>query len=148
MTDTTIWVVVATQQGYYDNILREPGEVFELLNDDNGFVPPATRYVPKLNADGKEIVGEGIEEAIEVDGDIQHRDFAPDMGDQLITSGPKKGEIHRNGWMRRVPPSTPLGQYSPEHSFGDTPNPAPRKTPTIERHHAQPRGKTARPKFG
>ena len=42
-----IWRVVATQQGFHNQTLREPGEVFDLLLYPDGSYPPLQRELPK-----------------------------------------------------------------------------------------------------
>lgn len=116
------WKVVATQVGQYNQVLRISDqqfvEVFELLHYADGKVPLQFKDVPKRDEKTKAIIpdefkqvpvmtktldGKGMEQA--------HRDFAEDLGNKLIKSGPKKGESMRTGWMLRVPDETPIGVY-------------------------------------
>lgn len=105
--------VLATQMGQYNQIMREPGEVFELLNFADGTYPHKTREVPKKDAQGKVIAGEF--ELLTVKGADKktpvHRDFAPDKGNRLIKTGPMKGEVVNIGWMKAVPDRIPIGLY-------------------------------------
>lgn len=106
-----MWKVVATQMGQYNQVLREEGEVFELLAYADGTYPPAVKYIPK-KVNGKIVEDEWDEEAIlGPDQKPIHADFAEDQGAKLIKKGPKKGEVMRFGWMKRVPDKTPVGQY-------------------------------------
>lgn len=133
--------VVATQLGQYDQILREPGEVFELLKDDNGDDPVREDWVPKLDASGKD-TGDGEYVVFkDKDGHTVHRDYAPDHGEIVLRSGPKRGETHRFGWMQVVPDDTPVGIYPAEHKFDRVKQlPQPRKTVQVERLHAPSKG--------
>ena len=110
--------VVATQPGFQNQTLREVGEVFDLLAHEDGTYPVAIRYLPKKDASGVAIPDEFIEEIVKgKDGKPLHRDFAEDTGDQLIKRGPKRGEVMRFGWMKRVPDKTPVGLYKPGTDF-------------------------------
>src|SRR2546425_343631 len=107
-----IWRVVATREGQYNQLIRNAGEVFDLLCYANGSYPPAVKYVPKKDAKGAVIPEEWDEELIKgKDGKPVHRDFAEDQGNKLMKSGPKKGEVLRFGWMRRVSEHVQVGQY-------------------------------------
>lgn len=107
----TIWRVVATQQGHYNQVIREPGEVFDLLLHEDGSYPQAIKYNPR-KADGKVIPDEWDEEVVlGKDKKPLHRDFAEDQGYKTITRGPVKGDTIRFGWMKRVPDRTPIGRY-------------------------------------
>src|SRR5882724_1917286 len=131
--------VLATQTGYYDNIIRDPGEVFELLKNEDGSDPLREDWVPKLDAQGKD-TGEG---------EHVHRDYAPDHGEVVLRSGPKRGETHRFGWMQVVPDTVECGIYPAGTQFDRVLQmPAPRKAPTVERIQAPIKGSTNRPKFG
>lgn len=141
--------VLATQTGFYDQILRDPGEVFELLKNADGSDPLREDWVPKLDEKGKD-TGDG-EYVIfkDAQGNTVHRDFAPDHGEVVLRSGPKRGETHRFGWMQIVPEGTPCGIYPPDTQFDRVHQmPQPRKAVTVEKIHAPIKGSTARPKFG
>lgn len=141
--------VLATQTGFYDQILREPGEVFELLKNEDGADPLREDWVPKLDANGKD-TGEG-EYVIFKDkhDNTVHRDFAPDQGEVVLRSGPKRGETHRFGWMQVVPDATECGIYPPGTKFDRVLQmPAPRKAAAVEKIQAPIKGSTNRPKFG
>jgi len=141
--------VLATQTGYYDNIIRDPGEVFELLKNEDGSDPLREDWVPKLDAQGKD-TGEG-EYVLFKDkkGEHVHRDYAPDHGEVVLRSGPKRGETHRFGWMQVVPDTVECGIYPAGTQFDRVLQmPAPRKAPTVERIQAPIKGSTNRPKFG
>src|SRR5438876_3184580 len=120
-----LWKVVATVWGHYDQVLREPGEVFELwpnVDEDGkrleGSYPLREDWVPKRDAVGREIPDEGEWVLFkDRDGNPVHRDFAEDTGDQLIKRGALRGEVMRFGWMRRVPDETPCGLYPPGTDF-------------------------------
>lgn len=112
-----VWRVVATQQGHYNQVLIEAGSVFDLLCYPDGSYPHAVRYEPKKDAKGNPIPEEWDEIPIKKDGVTVHRDFAEDFGEKLMKTGPKKGEVLRFGWMKRVPKSTPLGIYPPGTDF-------------------------------
>lgn len=115
------WKVVATQVGQYNQQMRTCDsqfvEVFELLHYADGKVPLQFKDVQKRDKERRPIPDEFDQVAVmtkTLDGkgtEQAHRDFAEDLGNKLIKSGPKKGESMRVGWMRRVPDSTPLGIY-------------------------------------
>jgi hypothetical protein len=111
-----MWKVVATMQGFYDQGLRERGEVFELLDvGEGGEYPPQVRVVAHKDSLGRIIENEVDEETVTAgDGTPLHRDYAEDTGGVPIRSGPLKGEVFNAGWMLRVPDSTPAGFYPPE----------------------------------
>jgi len=114
--------VTATQVGQYNQVLREVGEVFELLTFPDGTYPHKMREVPKKDKDGKPIAGEFELKTIKMkDGKPAHRDFAADQGIRIIKSGPLKGEMVQLGWMRMVPESVRVGLYPPGTDFW-TPN--------------------------
>lgn len=111
--------VVATNLGQYNQILREKGEVFELLSNPDGTYPvmfkrefetvDGVRRLKKiplyiLDAEGKPKLKNGKPVP-------EHRDFAEDMGNILIEEGPKAGESMQVGWMQRVPDHVPCGLY-------------------------------------
>jgi len=155
MSDT-IWRVVATADGFYDQIYRSPGEVFDLLNNDDGTVPQATRYIPKIGTDGKEIPDAGTYEPLWLDeaaGEPLHRDFASDTGGQLQTSGPMKGEVVRYGWMKRVSLNVQVGIYPADYQFSEfgpaAPIPQRKGVEGTGRPHTMPKGQRgARAQFG
>ena len=138
------WRVVASGWGQYDQILREPGEVFELLPNEDGTYPLREDWVPKRDAAGREIADEG-EWVLFKDGNGEptHRDFAEDTGDQLIKRGPLKGEVMRFGWMKRVPDSTPCGLYPVGTNFW--PDQPAAKAPRTTTQAAPIKGSTQRP---
>lgn len=141
--------VLATQTGFYDQILREPGEVFELLKNEDGSDPLREDWVPKLDAQGKD-TGEGEYVTFrDAKGNTVHRDYAPDFGEVVLRSGPKRGETHRFGWMQVVPDNTPVGIYPAGTQFDRVHQiPAPRKAEVVEKIHAPIKGSVNRPKFG
>lgn len=115
------WKVVTTQAGQYNQVLRmcdeQYCEVFELLSYADGKVPLQFKDVQKRDKDKRPIPDEFEQVAVmtkTLDGkgtEQSHRDFAEDLGNKLIRSGPKKGESMRVGWMKRVPDKTPVGVY-------------------------------------
>lgn len=111
------WKVVATQQGQHNQLLRNIGEVFDLMTYPDGTYPAQILYTPKKDKAGVVIEDQYDEKLItckSIDGkrtETAHRDFAEDVGPQLQRKGPKKGEVMRFGWMRRVPDDVPVGQY-------------------------------------
>lgn len=111
------WKVVATQPGQFNQVFRETGEVFDLMTYPDGTYPVFIEYTPKKTKDGKLIEDEYVEKVIKtrtLDGKSEepaHRDFAEDKGNIKIKRGPKKGEVMRFGWMRRVPDNIPVGLY-------------------------------------
>ena len=111
--------VVATKMGHYNQILREVGEVFDLLNYSDGSFPVRKDWVPKLGQDGKPIADEGeyVTYQDKQTGKPVHADYAPDLGDVPITKGPMRGELAQLGWMRRVPDKIPTGLYPPGTDF-------------------------------
>jgi hypothetical protein len=116
-----VWRVVATQQGHYNQVLREIGEVFDLLCYADGTFPIAVKYTQKKDATGKLLDEWDEEQVLGKDKKPVHRDFAEDQGYKLITRGPVKGDSIRFGWMKRVPDRTPLGQYPPVNN-GELPD--------------------------
>jgi hypothetical protein len=118
------WKVVATQQGQYNQVLRQPGEVFELLSYADGTYPVATRLMPK-KVNGQPVVPEELveEPILGKNKEPVHRHFAPDLGNRLIKHGPVKGDTLRFGWMRRVPDSVAVGMYPVGVDFNHDPRP-------------------------
>lgn len=117
-----IWRVLATQQGLYNQVLRNPGEVFDLLLHEDGTYPVTYKYTPKKDAAGKDIPDEWDEQVVlGKDKKPIHRDFAEDQGMKTITRGPVRGDTIRFGWMKRVPDRVPIGQY-PVAFNGDMPD--------------------------
>jgi hypothetical protein len=107
-----VWRVVATQQGQYNQCIMDIGMVFDLLLHDDGTYPVALKHVQKKDEKGALIPDEWDSTTIlGKDNRPVHRDFAEDLGNKAIKSGPKKGEVMRFGWMKRVPDRTPLGLY-------------------------------------
>jgi hypothetical protein len=121
--------VVATQTGYYNGCEREPGEVFELLLNEDGSYPPKIVPVPNSDENGNRLPGvkrvriqmkDCWDRPVTTkDGKAiaEHDDFAEDIGNSPVVDGPAAGEILRLGWMRRVPASVPLGFYPAEFDF-------------------------------
>lgn len=116
------WRVVATQAGLYNQFFMEIGMVFDLLTYPDGTYPVAERLVLKKDETGAPLPGhDGNDRFIAAnwdstpvigkDGIAVHRDFALDLGARAMKTGPKKGEVMRVGWMKRVPERTPLGLY-------------------------------------
>lgn len=111
--------VVATQEGQYDQVFREIGEVFSLIGDVNDPGQPdqpypfrAKKYTPKKDKQNRVIEDEFDEEdLLDKEGKPSHVDFAEDTGPKLIKRGPKKGEVSRTGWMRAVPDHVATGLY-------------------------------------
>lgn len=131
--------VVATREGHYNQMLREAGEVFDLLLAKDGSYKRLIIRRPILDNDGnrtgrfkdhhiiaKDWRGEPVmTEGVDKDGKktgklvnvAEHEDFAEDIGNVSITDGPLAGEIQHIGWMRRVPPNVPIGFYPPNTDF-------------------------------
>jgi len=112
--------VLATKQGVYNQILREPGEVFSLLTYPDGSFPKAQRFAPKLDAKGnRDPSGEGtwIEVKDKKTNQPIHRDFAEDVGSKSIKSGNMAGENFEIGWMKPVPETVAEGFYPPGTDF-------------------------------
>lgn len=114
-----IWRVVATQQGFHNQILREPGEVFDLLLYADGSYPPLQRELPKKDEKGAIIPDEYTYETVYIKGtkDPVHRDFAEDRGHIPIKHGPHRGDTMRFGWMKRVADTVPVGLYPEGTNF-------------------------------
>ncbi len=145
------FMVVATQQGVCkDHILREVGEVFELKTNEDGTYPVREEWVAKLGPDGKQIGDEGeYVQLLDQDGNPMHRDYAPDMGEQMMRAGPKRGEVSRFGWHKRVPDDTEAGIYPEGHRFGNVAQaPQPRRAPIVERIDATPKYVKPPKRFG
>src|ERR1700722_926854 len=104
--------VQATQTGFYNQYLHEAGEVFDLIDNDDGTMPLRMIQTPILGEDKKPIPGEFTEEVwLHKEGNPMHRDFAPAEEEVKGRGQFFKGETFRHGWMRRVPDDTPLGIY-------------------------------------
>lgn len=153
-----IWIVQATKQGFYDQILREPGEVFALINKPDGSMPVRMKRTYKKAT--KIVDGVPIEYStheytesvyLSAEGEPMHADFSPHSEEWEGTGKEFAGETFREGWMRRVPGDTPVGIYPADQVFGEErrapvqrlsgkPGPvnAPRATPS--------RGTTERPR--
>lgn len=103
--------VQAIEDGFYDQVLRPKGMVFDLNMNADGTMPIRMRLVPKLDENQKPIPDE-FEEEPWLDGNDNpvHADFA-DADEVIKGRGTFKGETYRPGWMRRVRPGTPLGIY-------------------------------------
>src|SRR5208283_5751585 len=103
--------VQATREGFYDNVLRPVGEVFDLLNDPDGKMPirmhPAK---PIKDKDGEIIDWEEPVPWLDKDGNAVHGHFAPD-GEEVRGRGRFAGERFSSGWMVQVPDDTELGIY-------------------------------------
>lgn len=112
------WRVVATAQGFYNQVLIEPGTVFDLLLYADGTYPLSVRYEPKKDDKGAIIPEEWDEIPLALkDGTLLHRDFAEDRGPRMMRRGPKQGETIHLGWMRLVPDRVPIGLYLPGTDF-------------------------------
>jgi hypothetical protein len=121
--------VVATQQGFHNQRLREPGEVFDLLVRKDGTYRHATRNEPILSTEGVPIPGrfkkvevpakDGYGRPFQKNGKAvpEHADYAEDKGNVGVTEGPNAGESIHLGWMYKVPDSVPIGQYPPNTDF-------------------------------
>ena len=117
--------VQATKQGFYDNVLREAGEVFQLFNDENGEMPLRMVRTYEIGKDGKH-TGEYTEEVyMDKDGNPMHADFAPNE-DEISGRGAFRGETFSPGWMVQVPEETEIGIYPPEQKFNAQGREAPR----------------------
>lgn len=116
-----MWRIVSTQQGLYNQVLREKGEVFDLLLYEDGTYPPAYKYTQRTDAAGKLLEEWDEEELLGKDNKPVHRDYAEDQGMKTITRGPVRGDTIRFGWMKRVPDRTPIGQY-PVSADGQMPD--------------------------
>ena len=93
--------VQATRQGFYDQVLRDPGEVFELIDEPDG-TPPLRMIRTEILKDGKP-TGDYTESVyMDAEGNVMHRDFAPDH-EELTGRGVFKGDTFSPGWMRQVP---------------------------------------------
>lgn len=107
--------VQATKQGFYDNCLREPGEVFELLNDEKGEMP--IRMVRTYEMKDGKPTGEYSEVPyMDKDGNVMHADFAPDH-EEVTGRGSFRGETFTPGWMVEVPEETQVGLYDADTTF-------------------------------
>lgn len=108
--------VQATKQGFYDQCLRDPGEVFELIDEVDGTMPIKMNREYELDKNGKP-TGEYTETVfLDAEGNVRHRDFAPDF-DQVVGRGHFRGETFAPGWMVQVPDDTVIGIYDPEVKF-------------------------------
>lgn len=108
--------VQATKQGFYNQHLCDPGEVFDLLDDENGEMPIRMVRTYELDGAGKP-TGEYTEVPyMDKDGNVVHRDFAPDF-EELKGRGAFRGETFTPGWMVQVPDETECGIYEPDVRF-------------------------------
>lgn len=135
--------VVATRHGVYNQILREPFEVFDLLLTKEGNYKPLLRALPIYDKEGnrtgkwrKEAVPakDWNDEPILYQGKavLEHEDFAEDLGNIAVNEGPLAGEVQHVGWMRKVPPTTPIGIYPENTDFW---SPGVMLPPPIAFHH-------------
>lgn len=121
-----LWIVMAMPvhgdsmpAGQYDNSLREPYEVFELLNLASGEFPRRERPVFKTidRLDPKSgLMQKYISQEVErmdpwnlPNGEPAHRDFS-DFDEEWRGAGNEFGGDAYRGWMRRVSPELVL-QY-------------------------------------
>lgn len=108
--------VLATRQGFYNQHLCEPGEVFDLLDNPDGSMPIRMLREYELDKHGKP-TGEYTETPyLDKEGNVMHRDFAPDM-EELPGKGLFRGESYAPGWMVQVPDETECGIYEPDVRF-------------------------------
>lgn len=108
--------VQATKQGFYDNCLREEGEVFALVDNADGSMPLRMVRTYELDKNQKP-TGEFTEEVyLDKDGNVMHADFAPDH-EEVTGRGAFRGETFSPGWMVQVPDETQIGIYPPEQKF-------------------------------
>lgn len=119
--------VRATQQGFYFNVLIEPGQVFELEKNPDGSDPVRMVKVPMKDSAGKVIPRKfKLEPWKDENGNTMHRDFAP-SGDSISIDGDAvdengkplafAGETFEYGWMEQVPDSTPVDVEPPEFVY-------------------------------
>jgi hypothetical protein len=109
--------VQATKQGFYDQVLREPGEVFDLSDDANGEMPLRMDRVYELDAKTGKPTGEFTETVyLDKEGNPMHADFAPDH-EEITGKGAFRGETFTPGWMISVPEETEVGIYEPDVRF-------------------------------
>jgi hypothetical protein len=112
--------VQATKQGFYDQCLREPGEVFDLVDEPDGSMPIRMNREYEMDAKTGKPTGEYTETPyLDKDGNVMHRDFAPDA-EQITGRGHFRGETFAPGWMVQVPDETLVGIYPPETTFQST----------------------------
>jgi hypothetical protein len=108
--------VQAVRLGQYDQVLREVGEVFDLIDNEDGSMPLRMKRIPILDDKGKD-TGEFTEEVyLDREGNALHRDFAP-ADEELTGKGAFKGETFAPGWMVEVPQTTVCGIYEPNQRF-------------------------------
>ena len=103
--------VQATKCGFYDQVMRETGEVFDLIDEADGTMPIRMKRIFAKDKEGKDLLDEWTEEPwLDADGNAVHRDFAPDT-EQLEGKGSFRGERYTPGWMVEVPESVEIGIY-------------------------------------
>ena len=103
--------VQATKQGFYDQVLREIGEVFDLLDEEDGSMPIRMKRIYAKDKEGKDLLDEWTEEPwLDANGNAVHRDFAPDT-EQMEGKGAFRGERYAPGWMVEVPETVEIGIY-------------------------------------
>lgn len=108
--------VQATKEGFYNQHICVVGEVFDLIDNDDGSPPLKMERTYEMGKDGKP-TGEYTEEVwMDREGNVRHRDYAPDS-EEIKGKGAFRGESYNLGWMVQVPDETPLGIYEPDVRF-------------------------------
>lgn len=144
--------VRAVERGYYDNIEREPGEVFDLLMNADGSMPLRQEVIWAKDKNGqilRDANGRGTVEATRdwkdpVTGDPMHRDFSPHTEEYPNVHG----EVPVRGWMEEVGERVKCGLYPPDTDFSNlAPAPLSRAGKAVgEPIHTKPKGSTDRPR--
>lgn len=143
--------VRAVERGYYDNIEREPGEVFDLLMNADGSMPCREEIVWATDKDGKKILdaqGRGVPDGKRTWKDEadqpMHRDFSPHTEEYPNVHG----EVPVRGWMEAVDDRVAVGLYPPETNFeAFAAQPMSRAGKAVrEPIHTKPKGSTDRPR--
>lgn len=143
--------VRAVERGYYDNIEREPGEVFDLLMSADGSMPLRMETIWAQDEKGRPLRdkdGRGVPEGTRVwkdeKGEPMHRDFSPHTEEYPNVHG----EVPVRGWMEAVDDRVPVGIYAPDTNFATfLPQPMSRAGKAIaEPIHTKPKGSIDRPR--
>jgi len=100
--------VIATRAGHYCNVMINPGEVFDLVQNPDGTDPLKMVKTPILDGSGKPTGRFKTEKFVDAHGNTMHRDFAPAAEAYLIEDGPLSGETVELGWMEEVDESVPV----------------------------------------
>jgi hypothetical protein len=122
--------VQATKDGFYDNVLRPAGEVFDLNDGPDGEMPIRMKPRKPIREPsqpgqplGAIIDYEPEEPWLDKDGNAVHADFAED-GEMTRGKGAFAGEMFSPGWMVEVPETVDCGIYPAGTRFASRDEPS------------------------